>query len=207
MSTWLQFHIFTGLVGPYLVFLHTAWEFNGLAGVVFLLTLIIVISGFIGRYIYTAVPRTADGIQVEGHELSQRIQIIEAELTAALSAQPQTAQLLARRMAAAETSAEKQGTLLVFGRVWSDLIDHLAWWSEKRRLRSAAFDPATRAQAVELNNLLRQRRVLRRQVESLVMARRMLSTWHAIHIPIGFALFTAAFVHIGAAIYFATLLH
>src|SRR5512138_392966 len=31
MSTWLQFHIFTGIVGPYLVLLHTAWKFQGLA--------------------------------------------------------------------------------------------------------------------------------------------------------------------------------
>ncbi len=32
MSSWLQFHIFTGLVGPYMVLLHTSWKFNGLAG-------------------------------------------------------------------------------------------------------------------------------------------------------------------------------
>jgi len=66
MSHWLQFHIFTGLVGPYMVLLHTSWKFNGLAGVTTLLTVIIVISGFVGRYIYTRIPRTADGIVIEG---------------------------------------------------------------------------------------------------------------------------------------------
>src|SRR5512140_208460 len=30
MSQWLEFHIFTGLVGPFLVLLHTSWKFNGL---------------------------------------------------------------------------------------------------------------------------------------------------------------------------------
>ena len=30
MRAWLQLHIFTGIVGPYLVLLHTAWSFNGL---------------------------------------------------------------------------------------------------------------------------------------------------------------------------------
>jgi hypothetical protein len=44
------------------------------------------------------------------------------------------------------------------------------------------------------------------QAVSLARARRMLSIWHAIHIPIGMALFTAAFIHIGAALYYATLL-
>ena len=42
LSSWLRFHIFTGLVGPFMVLLHTSWKFNGLAGIVTLLTLIIV---------------------------------------------------------------------------------------------------------------------------------------------------------------------
>ncbi len=66
MSLWLRFHIFTGLVGPYVVLLHTSWKFNGLAGVTTLLTVVIVISGFVGRYIYTRIPRTADGNVIEG---------------------------------------------------------------------------------------------------------------------------------------------
>ena len=65
MSEWLRFHIFTGLVGPFMVFLHTSWKFNGLAGVVTWLTVIVVLSGIIGRYIYTLVPRTSDGIELE----------------------------------------------------------------------------------------------------------------------------------------------
>src|ERR1051325_4148043 len=66
MSTWLQLHIFTGLVGPYMVLLHTSWKFNGIAGITTLFTIIIVISGFIGRYIFTRIPRTLDGLELEG---------------------------------------------------------------------------------------------------------------------------------------------
>lgn len=115
MASWLQFHIFTGLVGPYLVLLHTSWKFNGLAGATTLLTIIIVISGFIGRYIYTRIPRTLEGIEIE--------------------------------------------------------------------TPSGQF-----------------------QAGALARARRLLAVWHIIHIPIGMALFTSAFIHIGAALYFSTLL-
>lgn len=66
MSTWLQLHIYTGLVGPFMVLLHTSWKFNGLAGATTLLTIIIVVSGFIGRYIFTRIPRTLDGLEIEG---------------------------------------------------------------------------------------------------------------------------------------------
>jgi hypothetical protein len=112
MSTWLQFHIFTGIVGPYMVLLHTSWKFNGLAGVTTLLTVVIVVSGFVGRYIFTRIPRTLDGLEIEG-TLSQ---------------------------------------------------------------------------------------------EALKQARRLLALWHTIHIPIGMALFISAFVHAGAALYYATFL-
>lgn len=112
MSTWLQFHIFTGLVGPYMVLLHTSWKFNGIAGVTTLFTIIIVVSGFVGRYIFTRIPRTMDGLEIED-TLSQ---------------------------------------------------------------------------------------------ETLKQARRLLALWHTIHIPIGMVLFISAFVHIGAALYYATFL-
>lgn len=112
MSIWLQFHIFTGIVGPYMVLLHTSWKFHGLAGVTTLLTVVIVFSGFVGRYIYTRIPRTADGLEI-------------------------------------------QGTL---------------------------------------------------PEQALKQARRLMSLWHTVHIPIGMALFISAFVHVGAALYYATFL-
>ena len=66
MSTWLQLHIFTGIVGPFMVLLHSSWKFNGLAGATTLLTGVIVFSGFIGRYIFTRIPRTLHGMEIEG---------------------------------------------------------------------------------------------------------------------------------------------
>jgi hypothetical protein len=63
-----------------------------------------------------------------------------------------------------------------------------------------------RTQMTQLEVLLERRRRLYRQTASLAQARRFLATWHAVHIPLGVALFTAAFIHIGAALYFATLL-
>jgi hypothetical protein len=112
MSSWLQFHIFTGVVGPFMVLLHTSWKFNGIAGVTTLFTVIIVISGFVGRYIFTRIPRTLEGLEIED-TLSQ---------------------------------------------------------------------------------------------EALRQARRLMALWHGIHIPIGAVVFISAFVHIGAALYYATFL-
>ena len=80
LSTWLEFHIITGIVGPYMVLLHTSWKFNGLAGILMLMTIIVVSSGFIGRYIYTAIPRTADGAEMENAEIERLIVELETEI-------------------------------------------------------------------------------------------------------------------------------
>lgn len=61
MAGWLKFHMFTGLVGPYMVLLHTSMHFRGLAGVAMLLTVVVVGSGLVGRYIYTTIPKAAEG--------------------------------------------------------------------------------------------------------------------------------------------------
>lgn len=199
MASWLQSHIFTGLVGPYLVLLHSSWKFNGLAGVVMLMTGIVVASGFIGRYIYTAIPRTADGLAVEANELERHIRATEEELQARIASHPNLARLLTRRLS---TSPQVPGNqwFVVLGRPFIEFEQRLQWWLEKQQL-----DPKMRTQATQLDQLIAHRRKLERQVTSLAHARRLMALWHAIHIPIGMVLFTAACIHIGAAIYYATL--
>lgn len=61
MQRWLQTHVVTGIVGPYLVLLHTGFHFRGLAGVAFLLLAVVVASGFVGRFAYTTVPKMPAG--------------------------------------------------------------------------------------------------------------------------------------------------
>ena len=79
-----------------MVLLHSSWKFNGLAGIVMLMTGVVVISGFIGRYIYTAIPRTADGMEMESGELQRQINGLEVEISRWLGQKPQVYEELAR---------------------------------------------------------------------------------------------------------------
>ena len=76
LRLWLSFHI----VGPWLALLHTAFEFRGVAGLAMALTILVVISGFVGRYIYTAVPRTMAGTVVARDELTAQMAALQVEL-------------------------------------------------------------------------------------------------------------------------------
>ncbi len=198
MTTWLQFHIFTGLVGPYMVLLHASWQFKGLAGVVMLLTVVIVISGVIGRYIYTAVPRTADGIEIESSQLEAELEAVEAQLRAWLAQQPENARAWAQRLATEGSAAAGNSVGMLFGRGFTENTRRLQLWWEKQRMPRAV-----RSQATQFDRLVIRRRVLQRQLGSLAVARRTLGVWHTIHVPIGMALFTAAFAHVAAVLYFA----
>lgn len=200
MSSWLNFHIFTGLVGPYLVLLHSSWKFNGLAGIVMLLTAVIVISGFVGRYIYTAVPRTADGVEVESSLLIQEISQAENELQVLLEGSPANTKIILQRILA--SGSNRKGSIsTIFGRAFSDIRFRIEWQREKSQM-----PPTARMQLARLEGLVQRKHTLERQLSSLAAARRLMALWHSIHIPIGMVLFTAAFIHIVAAVYYATLL-
>lgn len=199
MASWLDFHIFTGLVGPYLVLLHSSWKFNGLAGIAMLLTVMIVISGVIGRYIYTAVPRTAEGAEIEADQLERNIAGLDTELQLLLAESPSDIRIPLQNTIT--QSGAKGSSMLIFGRGWDTLRFRWSWYRARRHMSGQA-----RQRFDQLERLLQRRRTLSRQINSLAAARRLLATWHTVHIPIGMVLFTAAFIHIAAAFYYATLL-
>jgi hypothetical protein len=198
-SSWLSFHIFTGIVGPYMVLLHSSWKFHGLAGFVTLLTGIVVASGFVGRYIYTAIPRTADEVDIEASQLERQANAIEAQLQAWRNANPQGANALSAGIEVPTLPASPAA--LLFARPVWDWHQRFHLW----RIRRGVAAPLRR-QVGQLEKLIRRRNLLRRQMASLAMARSTLAVWHAVHVPLGMVLFVAAFIHIIAAIYYAVLL-
>jgi hypothetical protein len=213
MANWLSFHIFTGLVGPFLALLHTAWKFNGLAGLVLLMTMIVVLSGFIGRYIYTSIPRTADGIEIQADEIQRLIERFEEELAHPTGRPVVGASDLLPRQSVTQR-ATVSGQPVLAGSTYNEpapmmLATNTSPMGESIiPMSTGSGAPAmSRKQQAYYNELRRQHSALQRQLANLAWSRRLMAAWHAIHVPLGLAMFSAAFVHMAAAIYFATLLH
>ena len=70
MHRWLQAHVLSGLVGPYLVLLHTSFTFRGIAGLAMLVLAVVVASGLIGRFIYTSIPKPPSGYIVSDEAIA-----------------------------------------------------------------------------------------------------------------------------------------
>ncbi len=66
LKPWLTFHIYMCVLGPVLILFHTSFKFGGIVSVSFWSMVAVVISGFVGRFIYLHLPRN-----VEGKELSK----------------------------------------------------------------------------------------------------------------------------------------
>jgi len=69
MNAWLQVHTFLGIVGPYLVLLHSGWRFHGLAGYAAAVLGVVVLSGLVGRYLFASAPHYLDGIETPAGRL------------------------------------------------------------------------------------------------------------------------------------------
>lgn len=194
MSSWLEFHIFTGIVGPFMVLLHPGWQFQGLAGVLSLMTVLMVFSGFFGRYIYTAIPRTPNGVEIELQELEMSARQLEAEL-ARMKHQDKT-----QPIQKFDTSG---GTALnVLSRFWVDI--RAVFTDLVIRTGSSGQKKQTKLELLKVN---RKYELVRRQINNLAAARRLLSLWHTIHIPLGLTLFMVALVHVGATIYYSMMIY
>jgi hypothetical protein len=73
LKSWLHFHIFLCLLGPFLVLLHTTFKFGGLVAIAFWSMALVVASGVFGRWVYVWIPKTANGRFVGRDELRRRI--------------------------------------------------------------------------------------------------------------------------------------
>lgn len=194
---WLSFHIFTGIVGPALVLMHTGLEFQGLAGLTMLLTALVVASGFLGRYIYTAVPRTMAGIEVDRRTLEADALRQRQELETWAADKSQRVQALVLQEVAVGTGGDLSPLALLAGRFQE--------WGQQQRRRAAIgrLEKEEQARLAEIERLLRRQQRLVRQIQSLQTVRRMMGWWHTFHVPLGLTLFSAMFIHIFAAVYYS----
>tara|TARA_R110001583_G_scaffold186189_3_gene346830 strand:+ start:6938 stop:7690 length:753 start_codon:yes stop_codon:yes gene_type:complete len=81
MPTLLLLHIYAGVVGPILGLLHSAHKFDSFVGITLVfLMLIVVISGFIGRYILSLISSELRDKKALKEELNLRLEVAKQEL-------------------------------------------------------------------------------------------------------------------------------
>lgn len=169
MQASMRLHIVAGLLGPYLVILHSGLAFRGLAGVLTLLMVLVVASGVVGRAVVAALPAhvaLADPV---------RAALLDAELA---------------RLETREAELARRGGVDPEGEAAAGLA-------------AAREDVRREIAAVRHEQALRRAEWM--QVGGAAVARRAVSVWWLLHVPLSAALWVLALVHIVATLYFVTL--
>jgi hypothetical protein len=194
LRVWLEIHLFCGIVGPVLVTFHTSFKFNGIISAAYWSMVLVVLSGFVGRYLYVRIPRSIRGHELTQAELDARAEDLRAEL-----AQSVASPAVLNRIAAFERSVVPDVATLSF----RDLFFGEVRLGRAVRRFNAELGRAGMAasQRADIVRLAVERSTLLRRTAYLRRTKQLFDLWHVFHLPLVYLLLVIAAMHIGVALY------
>jgi len=192
LKTWLEVHLFCGIVGPAFVTFHTAFKFNGIVSAAYWSMVVVMLSGFIGRYLYVRIPRSLRGIELSRTELDGQAAALHDELVARPGAKGLIGRIGVIERAAAPGTLTWSG--LLFGEI--GLRRRIHAFAEEVRQSRLPSD-----QERDLIRLTTERVMLLRQVAYLQRTKQAFNLWHVFHLPLVYLLLVIVAGHVGLAVY------
>ncbi len=201
VGRWLDVHIVMGLSLPFIAAVHAGWRFDGLIGLGTLSMVIVSLSGVVGRYLYTHIPRDRAGLELSLEESGAERRTLLAALAVETGLTPQE---LERALGIDLRPLAAGGIVRTFQRL---LTDDFHRWRTLRRLRAewsregragALRDPRQLQRALRL---ARQELALSQQVRLLDATRRVFGWWHVAHRPFALTALIAVLVHVVVAVW------
>ncbi len=68
---WLDIHVLLGITAPFIIAFHSSFKFRGFAGIAFWIMVAVSLSGVIGRYLYSQIPRSLNAAELSMRELQE----------------------------------------------------------------------------------------------------------------------------------------
>lgn len=193
LSRWLDIHIFLGIVGPALVVLHSSFKVQGLVALSFWSMLAVVLSGFLGRYLYLQIPRTRAGEELTLAELERLDKTLSQRLRSEFRLDER---LLARLEALSAPPATRRGLLRGFLALpLDDLLQRRALAAFAAECRSVP-----RGLLQQFREVLRQKALAHRRILLWDRLHELFHYWHVIHKPFAVVMYLFMAVHVVVAI-------
>jgi len=190
---WFDLHIVAGLIIPLVGATHASWRFNGLIGLGYGAMLMVSLSGVVGKYIYTRIPRGKSGVQMTLDQVQEQRQALTMRLstTAGLDRDEVEAAL-----AGVTRSRGARGVLAAFLAL---IASDFARWQAVRSLRRRWNRPGRQLDKVALTDAVRLARrqiALTQQLRMLESTQRVFRFWHVVHRPFSITAFVAVVIHV-----------
>ena len=195
LKTWLEFHIFCGFFGHVLITLHTSFKFNALVSVAYWSMLIVVASGFIGRYLYVMIPRSIRGRELSDGELSERASTLKGQVVDSGLSDEVVARIHAfESQVIPRTEAEASWSGLLFGELEAKVrFLHLRRFARRHSDDRQLVDQ-TLATIVE-------RAALLRRIAYLKKTKKLFDLWRVYHKPLAILMALIVVLHVGIVAY------
>jgi len=204
-TMWFDFHLMAGTIGPMFVILHSALQLDSWVSAAFWSMAIVVISGFLGRYLYTQIPGLSSGVELEELDHQRFLEMHRPRIPVAISELDR--ELADYRERCSRVAQSPSVVFALFWLLWQDiarlpfvlpilprLIDDVRGYARRRRLKMLGAD-----------SWQLRRNLSRRTARLMVIARRqvvapkaqlLLNSWKKVHVPFTILLTGFAAVHI-----------
>jgi hypothetical protein len=177
------------------------WQFRGLIGLGMLSMVVVSLSGIVGRYLYTHLPRSRSGLEMSLEEAGGERRALLTQLAVATGMTPQEAE---QKLALDPRPYDHLGLVRTFARLVAD--DFTRWrtlgrlkreWSRKGQNR-APLDPRALGAALRLARLEMK---FSQQMRALEATRRVFAWWHVAHRPFALTALFAILIHVAVAVW------
>jgi Fe-S-cluster-containing hydrogenase component 2 len=193
-QVWFDLHMMAGTVGPMFILLHSAFKLDNWVSAAFWSMIIVVVSGIVGRYLYTQVPDLLSGRELEELDHRRGLEALRARYPEAVALAD--AELLARQAVFTRVAARAGVWRTLLWIVLEDLRRPGRWFRRRVAIGQAAAPRAVireiTARAGRLT-LIDRRRVLSPR------AQLVLHSWKKVHVPFSILMLLIASVHIWVA--------
>jgi hypothetical protein len=204
---WLDFHVLLGLAAPFVIALHASFKFRGFAGIAFWIMVAVSISGVIGRYLYSQIPRRVNAAEFSRKEL-QELQEKMAEQLAEQNLLRESDVRTALRLPSQQTVDK---LLVPVALIYMFLLD-LARPFRIARLRRAALRdsgylrtiggllPTRHYELEKAISVAREEAALSKRILFLSRSQQVFHLWHVVHKPFSYSFAILALIHIGVVL-------
>jgi hypothetical protein len=200
---WLDFHVLLGLSAPFVVAFHSSFKCAGFAGMAFWIMMAVSISGIIGRYLYSHIPRSLNAAEISMKELQE----IQARLAQQLTQQELLPQADLGSLLRLPTQQQVERLPMLIALIYMIALDIVRVFRIARlRRRSlpfghkitalAGFLPSRYLDLEKAIHIAREETAIAKRVLFLSRSQQVFHLWHVVHRPFSYSFAVLALIHI-----------
>jgi hypothetical protein len=198
LKHWLEFHIFLCSLGPIFVLYHTAFKFGGIVAVSFWSMIAVVLSGVIGRFIYTQIPHSISGQELSINDLKTMTLYLDDKL----KKETLVHSGLLKEIEDAYDPAIYLNISFISALLYT-LREHYKMNSVLRKLKTELKSTGLdKIHIMETIKTAKTKIITSRRIGLLRTMRNVFKYWHIFHLPFAIVMFVIMIIHVAVTIVF-----